>query len=622
MRRARPKPPRLRVVKRKPRKPSGNNNQVYDEDVLRWRRMFSDEEALAAAQLAGPGSPGLASCSSPPVLSPEACGNALQYVSTLTDDARHALFKHCGLVARHERMLLEGQERLKYVQDQVREMKARMPPPPPPPPPRSTLKGPDVTLEPVSEPSCWASCCGLFPLPPPPVPPPRPGPLIIQLPDPSYFREAAAKRNAAARRQPPQPEEAILAVPSQATVSPGEGAIEPTVSEPVSARAGGAGSGAPASADAVGGASSASAPASAVVTAELPGQLEAAVVTHADERAATAAAAPPLPPPPKLSPLAVSSFTRRPSGAPQSLLRPLGPLSLPALGSAAAAGLPSPAKGGLRGGDRGAASAGTTDIVTGAMVRPLAEAANTGPSAAVDMSRFQDPDSIRRIIRIQALQRGRMARKLVAGLRADRQQQLQMQHQAQVLPVQEIEAERVEEVEEVEEEEETGFAGTRNAAEGNAKQQLPDRIGPQQRQQHQEQPVGGVEAGDSFGTEVQTPFGDNARPMQSSFGGPGGGARQLPPLPLGGPSGRAGRAWGGEDGGGEVTLAHNAANIMPAAATDVTPGAADQPHFDLSRYETPDAIKKVTRIQAVQRGRMARKRVAEMRTVQRVGQVK
>ncbi|GIL57876.1 hypothetical protein Vafri_13096 [Volvox africanus] len=539
-----------------------------------------------------------------------------------------------GLVARHERMLLEGQERLKYVQYQVREMKARMPPPAPPPPPRSTSKGPDATVEPIPEPSCWASCCGLFPLPPPPAPPPQLGPIIIPLPDPSYFREAAAKRDAAARRQPPEPGEATLAVPSQAIVSPGEGAIESMVSEPVSARAGGAGeertakplpahppgSGPSASADASEGASSASPPAIAVVAAELPGQLEAAAVMHAEEQVAMATAPPPLPPPPRLSPLAVSSFTRRPSGAPQSLLRPLAPLSLPSReSSAVAAGSPPTAKRPLgqrelRGGAAGAASAGSTDIATGAIVRPPAEGATTGSSAAVDLSRFQDPDSIRRITRIQALQRGRMARKLAAGLRAEQQQQLQLQHQAQVLPVQAMERELVEEVEEEVEEVDAGSAGTRNAAEVIAAQQFQGMT--QQRQQQQEQPLGGVEAGESFGgTEVPAPF----EAVQSRFGAPGNGAQQLPPL--GGLNGRAGRAWGGEDGGGEGTSVRNATDILPTAATDVNPANDHQPQFDMSRYESPDAIKKVTRIQALQRGRIARSRVADMRSTQRGGQV-
>ncbi|GLC37562.1 hypothetical protein PLESTM_000605200 [Pleodorina starrii] len=94
MRRARPKPPRIRVVKTKPRRFNGAANQIHDEDVLRWRRMFNDEEALAAACLAGPGASGLPVCQDSPALSPEQCSNAVQYVNTLTDDARRAVFKH------------------------------------------------------------------------------------------------------------------------------------------------------------------------------------------------------------------------------------------------------------------------------------------------------------------------------------------------------------------------------------------------------------------------------------------------------------------------------------------------------------------------------------------------
>lgn len=74
---------------------------------------------------------------------------------------------------------------------------ARLPHPPLPLPSRhptpSLPSGPEVTAVQIPEPSCWASCCGLFPLPPPPQPPPAPATLVVKLPNQSYFREAAAR---------------------------------------------------------------------------------------------------------------------------------------------------------------------------------------------------------------------------------------------------------------------------------------------------------------------------------------------------------------------------------------------------------------------------------------------
>ncbi|GFR44753.1 hypothetical protein Agub_g6083, partial [Astrephomene gubernaculifera] len=234
-------------------------NKVHDEDALRWKHLVSQQEALALLSQAGPGTPCLPANHVAPAMAPEACSSAVDYTRALQDDARQAVFKHCQLVSRHERLLLEGQERLKYVQTHMTQLKAQLQPGPPAglpgePPPHAAAeaggqatarKGPDVQVIPLRRPTCWASCCGLLdlpgePLPLPlqptqPVPPPHAAaaaaaaalPLPLPLPPPAYFQEAAQATLAARRRQMAASQGGVSSPPLGSTGGAARGAHHP-----------------------------------------------------------------------------------------------------------------------------------------------------------------------------------------------------------------------------------------------------------------------------------------------------------------------------------------------------------------------------------------------------------
>ncbi|KXZ43309.1 hypothetical protein GPECTOR_95g698 [Gonium pectorale] len=351
--------------------------------------------------------------------------------------------KHRALLSRHEQLVLEGQERLRYVQAQVRTARAQMPPPPPPPKPgeeKAKALGPEVTAVPVVNATCWATCFGLEPPPRPPPPPPLPRtvlapPMIVPLPPPSYFREAVAARLGlpqAANAHPGTAESVVFAT------SPDE---VPTATQPFTASAGGASDAARSPPDrrqrGASGGSAGGSPSGGGM--DLPGQLRTSAAAPAD--AAPAAHGPrnqaggelvgaAQPPAASSSP---QPWSLSPLGALASLAQPLTPGGRPRSDLGAGGGgsgprkavlppmRPSPAREGGPRSSLGASKRRGQDQGPG---RPAsspsqmaADAASLNP-VVVDLDRYRDPESLRRITLIQAAQRGRLARRQAAALRA------------------------------------------------------------------------------------------------------------------------------------------------------------------------------------------------------------
>ncbi|KAG2486373.1 hypothetical protein HYH03_014953 [Edaphochlamys debaryana] len=607
----RPPYTRVRFVKTRPRKRSAGNgaNQVHDEDVLRWQKMVSEHDAVLLAQQAGMGGPTLPASQHPPTFSTDPVKGAIDYLALLPDDAKQSLYKHVELASRNHRLILEGQERLKYVQAEVKRMKAMLPPPPPPPPPHQG-PGPPVDVEPVPEPSCWASCCGLLP-PPPPPPPPAVAPLArmaVALPPVDYFA-AKAKESVAARRKT-QEQSAGGALQQRSYGGASEASLHY-----VGSSVGGASEGGAAAAQRPPGA--ALAPPSAAdapprpggdgleAAAELPGQLDKRTELveppppPAPPPAAEASGQPLLPPPsrPPLAPLQGKA-----PGAPQSLLRPLAPLAPPGAGAGAQRkpSLPSlgpPQRAGSGGSQQGSAPA---QEPAQQQVGQLGKQGQQGqPGPPYDLSRYQDPASLERITQLQALQRGKQARRQAEAVRAQRGSQQAARTQA-------AEADDL-------------FASAAAELDGGRRQPPPPPPGPHPFEDPYAEPqqfdLSRYQDPESIAKIERIQAAARGRQARQQVKGIR--AAQGPRAPAAPPSVQApaGDLYGGEqDPYADQQDSYGRPQQPPQGQQQ-----QKQPYdpYDLSRYQDPESIAKIERIQAAARGRQARRQVDALKAAQR-----
>ncbi len=232
-------------------------------------------------------------------------------------------------------------------------------------------------------------------------------------------------------------------------------------------------------------------------------------------------------------------------GAPQSLLRPLAPMpakKLPGLAPLPQAGL----------------GAGSAPGQAGSVLPPPTQQQQQ-PSSPYDLSRYQNPESLRKLAHIQATQRGRMARRDVALMRATRGVSSEQQQQQKSPPP---------------------HAGGPAAA-----------------------PARGAVAGGKGGKDVLND------PLLAGLG-------ESPAMDL-----TFGTVLQQQAGGGgravEQRQQQQLQQPAPAVHPFMDPAHGGQgpgaPPFDLARYQDPAVLRKVTRIQAAERGRRARKEVAQMK---------
>lgn len=198
-------------------------------------------------------------------------------------------------------------------------------------------------------------------------------------------------------------------------------------------------------------------------------------------------------------------------------------------------------------------------------------------AALPDLGRYANAEAVRSITRIQAAQRGNAARRKVAAMRAN------LTHQGVGVP---LSPDAVAD----------GDAGSDLVEDSSARTSPPGDLAPSELVVEAAVPEG-AEGVDPLKVRTSTPRHPFADSAQVQAEGQEQGRGRLPPL--------LGSRASGVPGGGS-----------PLAPSRGSAAAVAIPVSDLSRYEDPEAVKKIIRIQAAQRGRMVRKQVAQMREQQ------
>ena len=328
---------------------------------------------------------------------------------------------------------------------------------------------------------------------------------------------------------------------------------------------------------------------------------------------------------------AMAPLQGRAPGTPQSLLRPLASYGAPGAGAGPGAGggsaprkvlLPA-----MRASQAGAAAAAAA--AAGGPGGGGTAAADPAASAAssYDLSRYQDPESLRKITAIQAAQRGRVARKRVAGMRAPTAAAAP-QSRAAPPPASSYDLSRYQDPATLKK-----ITTIQAAQRGRAARKQV--AGMRSQQQPQQQPVAVAGPGPSAHPFDLPPLSQSRAMAPLPPGLPGRAKLAAPPVdvtpqPLKEEQAAAARLAAAQAAAADDEMALLEASLAAGVVEVAAPGPGRGPSLataaagaprqqaprdhDLSRYQDPESLRKITAIQAAQRGRVVRKQVAEMRS--------